>query len=258
MGRDSIPSPPSARPSLARRWSTQPSASSPPRASTPPRSTPSRRGRLHEGRRLLELRVEGGPLLRGLRAQARSPRGRVPRDPRAAPPSPGTPSRRSARTAPMRSERDDGWLAVFFEFWAHVLRHEELRERFALLHARVIEPLEMRMVRHAEEAGEALPEDPRKLATAATRCSSASTGAAHAAERGGPGPGRAHGLALDRRRIGGGRRGGRLERGREELALERWRLRRSATGRARFRAFDQPRRRARPFGVNGSRPGESS
>src|SRR3954463_1333645 len=24
-----------------------------------------------------------------------------------------------------------GWLPVFFEFWAHVLRHPELRERFA-------------------------------------------------------------------------------------------------------------------------------
>jgi AcrR family transcriptional regulator len=71
-----------------------------------------------------------------------------------------------ARTAAMRSERYDGWLAVFFEFWAHVLRHEELRERFAALHARVIEPLEAALVRHAEEVGEALPEDPRKLATA--------------------------------------------------------------------------------------------
>src|SRR3954464_13715543 len=30
-----------------------------------------------------------------------------------------------------RREVDDGWLAVFFEFWAHVLRHPELRERFA-------------------------------------------------------------------------------------------------------------------------------
>lgn len=30
-----------------------------------------------------------------------------------------------------RSGRDDQWLAVFFEFWAHVVRHDELRERFA-------------------------------------------------------------------------------------------------------------------------------
>jgi AcrR family transcriptional regulator len=26
-----------------------------------------------------------------------------------------------------RRDRDDGWLAVFFEFWAHVVRHPELR-----------------------------------------------------------------------------------------------------------------------------------
>jgi AcrR family transcriptional regulator len=40
-----------------------------------------------------------------------------------------------------RREVDDGWLAVFFEFWAHVLRHPELRERFAAIHARVLEPM---------------------------------------------------------------------------------------------------------------------
>jgi AcrR family transcriptional regulator len=72
----------------------------------------------------------------------------------------------AARTAAPRGERDDGWLAVFFEFWAHVLRHAELRERFAGLHRRVIEPLQTAMVRHAEEVGEPLPEDPRKMATA--------------------------------------------------------------------------------------------
>ena len=26
-----------------------------------------------------------------------------------------------------RRDRDDGWLAVFFEFWGHVVRHPELR-----------------------------------------------------------------------------------------------------------------------------------
>jgi AcrR family transcriptional regulator len=40
-----------------------------------------------------------------------------------------------------RPPADDGWLAVFFEFWAHVLRHPELRQRFAQQHRRVIEPL---------------------------------------------------------------------------------------------------------------------
>jgi AcrR family transcriptional regulator len=72
----------------------------------------------------------------------------------------------AAMTAVPRTERGDGWLAVFFEFWAHVLRHAELRERFAALHARIIEPLEAGLVRHADETGTPLPEDPRKMATA--------------------------------------------------------------------------------------------
>jgi AcrR family transcriptional regulator len=72
----------------------------------------------------------------------------------------------AAMTAAPRSERGDGWLAVFFEFWAHVLRHSELRERFATLHARIIEPLEAGLIRHAEETTTPLPEDPRKMALA--------------------------------------------------------------------------------------------
>src|SRR4051812_28989515 len=40
-----------------------------------------------------------------------------------------------------RRDRDDGWLAVFFEFWAHVLRHPELRDRFAAIHTRTLEQL---------------------------------------------------------------------------------------------------------------------
>jgi AcrR family transcriptional regulator len=72
----------------------------------------------------------------------------------------------AALTAVPRTERGDGWLAVFFEFWAHVLRHAELRERFATLHARIIGPLEAGLIRHAEETGRALPEDARKMATA--------------------------------------------------------------------------------------------
>jgi AcrR family transcriptional regulator len=72
----------------------------------------------------------------------------------------------AAMTAGPRTERGDGWLAVFFEFWAHVLRHAELRERFAALHARIIEPLEAGLVRHSQETGTPLPEDPRKMATA--------------------------------------------------------------------------------------------
>jgi AcrR family transcriptional regulator len=65
---------------------------------------------------------------------------------------------------PVRAEADDGWLAVFFEFWAHVLRHPELRERFARQHRRVIEPLAGVA---AGLAGEEMPQDEAyKLATA--------------------------------------------------------------------------------------------
>jgi AcrR family transcriptional regulator len=61
-----------------------------------------------------------------------------------------------------RPERDDGWMAVFFEFWAHALRHPKLRERFAAQHRRVIDVLAAAMI----ESGQELPDDPHKLATA--------------------------------------------------------------------------------------------
>lgn len=67
---------------------------------------------------------------------------------------------------PGRRETDDGWMAVFFEFWAHALRHPELRERFAAQHRRIIEPIAAASVRAAREHGRDLPEDPHKLATA--------------------------------------------------------------------------------------------
>ena len=58
-----------------------------------------------------------------------------------------------------RRDRDEGWLAVFFEFWAHVLRHPELRERFAAIHARFLEPLADAVRQLAEDRGLALPSD---------------------------------------------------------------------------------------------------
>jgi AcrR family transcriptional regulator len=67
-------------------------------------------------------------------------------------------NRREAVVGLVPGAADDGWLAVFFEFWAHVLRHPELRERFARQHRRVIEPL----ARAAGEDGE----DGYRLATA--------------------------------------------------------------------------------------------
>jgi AcrR family transcriptional regulator len=58
-----------------------------------------------------------------------------------------------------RRDRDDGWLAVFFEFWAHVLRHPELRARFAAIHARFLEPQAEAVRALAEDRGLALPAD---------------------------------------------------------------------------------------------------
>jgi AcrR family transcriptional regulator len=58
-----------------------------------------------------------------------------------------------------RRDPDDGWRAVFFEFWAHVVRHPELRERFAAIHARFLEPLADAVQQLAEDRGLALPGD---------------------------------------------------------------------------------------------------
>lgn len=55
-----------------------------------------------------------------------------------------------------RRGRDDGWLAVFFEFWSHVVRHPELRERFAEIHARGQAPFQAALEREglvADDAG---------------------------------------------------------------------------------------------------------
>ena len=65
-----------------------------------------------------------------------------------------------------RRDRDDGWLAVFLEFWTYVLRHPEHRARFASLHARAVEPFAEALERHARERGLDLPLGARQLATA--------------------------------------------------------------------------------------------
>jgi AcrR family transcriptional regulator len=64
-----------------------------------------------------------------------------------------------ATTTIDRRDPDDGWRAVFFEFWAHVVRHPELRERFAAIHARFLEPLADAVRQLAEDRGLALPSD---------------------------------------------------------------------------------------------------
>jgi AcrR family transcriptional regulator len=67
-----------------------------------------------------------------------------------------------------RVNRDDGWLAVFFEFWAHAIRHPELRGRFALIHRRMQAPIAEALQRVADEAGAELPDAALPLAVAST------------------------------------------------------------------------------------------
>jgi AcrR family transcriptional regulator len=76
-------------------------------------------------------------------------------------------SERLAEQAARRRGREDGWLAVFFEFWAHVVRRPELRERFAKIHARVQEPIVVGIERLVEERGISLPFEARQYAVAA-------------------------------------------------------------------------------------------
>jgi AcrR family transcriptional regulator len=65
-----------------------------------------------------------------------------------------------------RRENDDGWLAVFLEFWTHVLRHPEHRARFAEIHSRAVDPFVTSIERFGAEHGIELPLDPRQLAVA--------------------------------------------------------------------------------------------
>jgi AcrR family transcriptional regulator len=62
-----------------------------------------------------------------------------------------------------RGGANDGWLAVYFEFWAHVVRRAELRERFAKIHGRVAEPMTAAVERLAEERGISMPVEARGL-----------------------------------------------------------------------------------------------
>lgn len=68
-----------------------------------------------------------------------------------------------ASDAAQRRGRDDGWLAVYFEFWAHVVRRPELRQRFAKIHGRVAEPMTAAVERLAEERGIMMPVDARSF-----------------------------------------------------------------------------------------------
>ena len=55
---------------------------------------------------------------------------------------------------------------MFFEFWAHVIRHPELRGRFAAIHRRLQEPVAGALERVAAERGVELPEAALPLAVA--------------------------------------------------------------------------------------------
>ncbi|MFC5334915.1 TetR/AcrR family transcriptional regulator [Mycobacterium branderi] len=65
-----------------------------------------------------------------------------------------------------RRGRDDGWLAVFFEFWAHAVRRPALRARFGEIHLRAQKPFVRAIEAHACEHGYELPDESQKLAVA--------------------------------------------------------------------------------------------
>jgi AcrR family transcriptional regulator len=65
-----------------------------------------------------------------------------------------------------RINRDDGWLAAFFEFWAHVIRRPELRGRFAEIHRRVQVPVAGALERVAAAHGVELPDEALRIAVA--------------------------------------------------------------------------------------------
>jgi AcrR family transcriptional regulator len=70
------------------------------------------------------------------------------------------------REVEARRRDDDGWLAVFLEFWTYVLRHPEHRERFAAIHARVHDPFVSALEQLEAERGTPLPIPPRQLSIA--------------------------------------------------------------------------------------------
>jgi len=68
-----------------------------------------------------------------------------------------------ASDATHRRGREDGWLAVYFEFWAHIVRNPSLRQRFARIHARVAGPMHAAVERIAEERDIVLPVEASSL-----------------------------------------------------------------------------------------------
>jgi AcrR family transcriptional regulator len=71
-----------------------------------------------------------------------------------------------AAVGDLRRRRADGWMAVFLEFWTHVLRHPEHRARFSEAHKRAVEPFRLALERFAAQQGIALAIPSDQLATA--------------------------------------------------------------------------------------------
>ncbi len=71
-----------------------------------------------------------------------------------------------AQAARRRGGEEDGWLAVFFEFWAHVVRRPELRERFAKIHDRALGPIVASFERLVKERRISLPVEARQYVVA--------------------------------------------------------------------------------------------
>jgi AcrR family transcriptional regulator len=65
----------------------------------------------------------------------------------------------------LRRRRQDGWMAVFLEFWTHVLRHPEHRARFGAAHRRAVEPFKVALERFAQQRGITLAIPADQLAT---------------------------------------------------------------------------------------------
>jgi AcrR family transcriptional regulator len=66
----------------------------------------------------------------------------------------------------LRRRRAEGWMAVFLEFWTHVLRHPEHRARFAAAHLRAIAPFQEAVERFAAQQGVTLAIPANELAIA--------------------------------------------------------------------------------------------
>jgi AcrR family transcriptional regulator len=58
-----------------------------------------------------------------------------------------------AAVGDLRRRRADGWMAVFLEFWTHVLRNPEHRARFNEAHKRAVVPFQLALERFAAQQG---------------------------------------------------------------------------------------------------------